>query len=191
MAKKKAGHKGKKESAAQMAKAMSVMSVKVLTDLKDKKIVGKDLSPDERRVVVDALRHEYSQANIAHMLGVGDRTIARDVKAIKESAAKDFKIDSSVIVSELTRLAGLLKRKATDAGDFKFVWQVELDLIKTLQSLGYVATATAKVEHTGQVAHEHSGTIDYEAVEETEDVRELLRAARSAKAAARGRVATN
>ncbi len=113
-------------------------SLEIVNRLKEKELSGKDLPINVRQEIVNILRHEHTQAEMAFILSVNDSTIVRDVKVLKKAAAKNFGLDITELAADLQRTASFLKGKAIKAKDYKLAWQIERELIEAMQNLGYV-----------------------------------------------------
>lgn len=150
MAKKK-GKAGKKK----VPEKKELGSAEVIRQITAKQMSGKDLSVPARIRVVNILRHQFTQADIADLLGVCDSTIERDVKAIKADTVElvsEITVDG--IVAELSRVATFLKGRAIKDKDYKLAWQIEMDYIKAAQDLGCVKRAPTEIK--GSVTHSHT-----------------------------------
>ncbi len=122
-----------------MPKLSELSSVSILTLLKDKKISGGDLPPDVRLTIVQILRQTYTQAEIAELLHLCDRTIERDVKKLKDESVKlvaDISIDK--MAGGLIRAASYLTVRAQKAKNLSLAWRIQCELIDKLQSMGYI-----------------------------------------------------
>ena len=138
-----------------MSKLVDLSTVKVIQQIENKEICGKDLSPNSRRQIVAILDKSYTQEETAHILDVSDRTIQRDIKAIKSKSAKlvkDLTVDRAG--GELIRKANILYKFAVKVKDYKLAWQIELDLTEMLQSLGFIHKEPEEVKHSGSISIE-------------------------------------
>lgn len=132
----------------------------LLQEIKAGHLDPKSIRPVDRGVLVSVLMAEgQSTAEMAHLLGVSDKTIERDKKAIREQNAipKDPKFIEQMVgrlVSEaetcIQRIRKALReRDATVAdrvdGEHR-CFQVLDTLAERLQRLGYLPTATQRLE---------------------------------------------
>lgn len=156
----------------------------LLLDIKTGRFDPKLLCPADRRMLVSVLMAEgQSTADTAHLLGVSDKTIERDRKAIREqnAIAKDPKFVEQMVgrfVSEaetcVQRIRKTVREKDVSAAD-KIQGEHRCFLIldavvDRLQKLGYLPTAPRKLE--AEVVEQHGlPTL-------AEIQRELLRLAR-------------
>jgi len=156
MAKKR--KKARKKAASEKTE---LGSNEVIRRINAKEMAGKDLSVPARIRVVNILRHQFTQAEIAELLGVCDKTIERDVKAIKSDTAEIVaEITVDAIVAELSRVATFLKGRAVKDKDYKLAWQIEMDYIKAVQDLGCVKRAPTEIK--GEINHTFEGLEDNE-----------------------------
>lgn len=125
--------------------------------------------PERRQLVGFLMGDGYSTAEISQILQVADRTIERDKKAIRESnaIARDPKhVEQMVgrLVGEAELSVQRMRKAVRDKKVSPSVkvdaehrcFQVVNDLVQSLQRLGYLPTATQKVEadlthHVGDV----------------------------------------
>ncbi len=142
----------------------------LLRGLQNGEVAAKTISPDDRRrLVVYLLGDGYSNPEMAQILGVTDRTIERDKKAIRESNAVER--DPEMVSQMVGRLFGEAEHamqrirktirdrntpKALVIEGNRHCYQIFSDLVHRLQRLGYLPTATQKVEadlthHVGEV----------------------------------------
>ncbi len=132
----------------------------LLQEIKAGHLAPKSISQADRRVLVSLLMTEgQSTADMAHLLAVSDKTIERDKKALREKNAisKDPKFVEQIVgrlVSEADTCAQRI-RKASRERDATVTDKIEgerccfqiLDaLAERLQSLGWLPTATRKLE---------------------------------------------
>jgi predicted DNA-binding transcriptional regulator YafY len=132
----------------------------LLQGIRNGSIDPKYLPPDERRPLVFFLTAEgQSSAEIAHLFKRSDRTIERDIKALREEIAitKDPKLVEQMAgrlmcETELSiqRLRKVQRDKDASPADKieaeRTSNQIICQLIKTMQSLGYLPTTAQKIE---------------------------------------------
>lgn len=130
----------------------------------------KTISVSDRRQLVALLMADgYATAEMTQVLGVADRTIERDKKAIRESnaIARDPKLVEQMVgrlVGEAELSVQRIRKVSRDKTVAPAVrvdaehrcYQIVTDLIQSLQRLGYLPTAAQKVEadlthHMGQL----------------------------------------
>ncbi len=118
-----------------------------------------NLGVEDRRACVEYLTAEgYSAQEIAALLRVSDRTVLRDRREVRaaNAVARDpamveemvgrLLTEGETVVSRLRRVSrdkrtpSAVKVQAEQAS-----WQVLRDVVRTLQSLGYLPIATAKI----------------------------------------------
>ena len=118
-------------------------AVTLLKGIKEKKITGKDLTVDERRLLVKSLKElGQTQDSIADMLKVSRRTIVSDYKVLRNQQALVIqKTDTMEIAGEVYSVARTCMRRALQAGSFKTVSVIMKDMVEVLQSLGVVYRA--------------------------------------------------
>lgn len=131
-------------------------------------IKGKTLTIEDRQACVAYLTGEgYSAAEIARVLGVADRTIARDRRAVRRSnsvhrdpALVDEMVgrllqEADTAVSRLRRIArDRATAPATKVDAERTCWQVTRELVRLLQRLGYLPEATRTLR--ADVRHQHA-----------------------------------
>lgn len=127
----------------------------LIRDIREGRMSGPMLHKDDRLRVVEHLTAEgYSGSEIAEVLKVSERTIIRDRIAVRElNALVPSPEMVGQVVGHLVRTAeqvtGRLRRIGREAGtkpsekieSEKAVWQVQRELVITLQGIGYMPTA--------------------------------------------------
>jgi len=132
----------------------------ILKAIKAETLDPASLLPDERRPLVAILMAEgQSTAEIAHLLQTSDRTIERDKKTIRENNA----------ISQDPELANIMAGRLVDDAQIciqrirkfqrdrncppaskiegeKACFQITNDMVERLQSMGYLPTASKKLE---------------------------------------------
>lgn len=124
---------------------------------------------DRRQLVAVLLSDGYSPAEMGQILKVGDRTIERDKKAIRESnaVARDPRLVEQMagrLVGEAELCVQRIRKAVRDKDAPKALkveaehrcYQIISDLVGAMQRLGYLPTATQRVEadlthHLGEV----------------------------------------
>ncbi len=120
----------------------------------------KCIRPAERRLIVSYLMADgYSTADIAQILKVSDRSIERDKKAIRETnalAADPELVEQMVgrLVCEAELSVQRIRKAARDKDTPQAVkvdaehrcYQIVSDMITSLQRLGYLPTATPRLQ---------------------------------------------
>lgn len=145
----------------------SVLSV--IGDIQRGAIDAKSLGiEDRRRCVVHLTSEGYSAAETAQILKVTERTIARDRAVIRRanSIERDPKMIGEMVGQLVTQADTCLQRirRVTRERDTpsnvrvegeKACWIIARDLLKCLQSLGYLPTAPQEIrgELTHQIEH--------------------------------------
>lgn len=125
--------------------------------------------PDRRQLVGFLMADGYSTAEMGQILQFADRTIERDKKAVRESnaIARDPQLVEQMVgrlVTEAELAIQRIRRAVRERGVLPAVkvdgehrcYQIVSDLIRSLRRLGYLPTATQKVEadlthHVGEV----------------------------------------
>jgi predicted transcriptional regulator len=118
-------------------------AVELLQRIKEKQITGKDLTTDERRLVVQSMKElGQTQDAIAQLLSVSRRTIVSDYKVLRQEQALAIQhTDTHEIAGEVYAVAKTCIRRALQAGHFKTVSVIMRDMVEVLQSLGVVYRA--------------------------------------------------
>ena len=130
----------------------------------------RSLSMEDRQRCIEHLEAEgCTVAEMGHILKVNERTIFRDRLAIRESNALRMTptfvgetVGAFVRKSELStaRLLKLLRAgEATVVAKIeaeRAIWQINMDVVRTLQSLGYLPNATHHVNATVALAQQPS-----------------------------------
>jgi transposase len=129
-----------------------------------------------RQLVVHLINDGYSTPDIAEILKVSDRTIERDRKAIRESNAlsRDPRLVEQMtgrLVGEAELCVQRIRKAARDKEASPMVrieaehkcFQIVSGVVEGLQRLGYLPTATQKLE--AELTH-HAGSIpEYDAID--------------------------
>lgn len=142
--------------------------IDLILDIKEKRVLPKLLSPEDRRACVAHLGTEgMSIAEIAQFLSCSDRTIFRDRQALQEEAAlrpdSNFaaRVAGQVIAQAMMCMERIsrigrdrLTMPETRLDAWKACFSVYTEQIRLLQSLGYLPTAaqqvSAKLTHSIQ-----------------------------------------
>ena len=120
----------------------------------------KGIRPAERRMIISYLMADgYSTADMAQILKVSDRSIERDKKAIRETnalAADPELVEQMVgrLVCEAELSVQRIRKTARDKGTPQAVkvdaehrcYQIVSDMVASLQRLGYLPTATPRLQ---------------------------------------------
>lgn len=145
-------------------------TVALLQQIQSGQTHTKTIALDDRRLLVAYLMSDgYSTAEIAQLLKVSDRSIERDKQAIRQSNAlpKDPKLTEQLagrlmVEAELViqRIRRTSREKLTPPnvkvdGEHR-CFQIISDLVQRLQGLGYLPTASQRLE--ADVVH-HAGEI--------------------------------
>lgn len=145
-------------SASHQEHATSTISL--LRDIQSGKLDPKCIDVSQRQQLVEFLLGDgYTVAEMAQILRVADRTIERDKKAIREAHAieRDPKLVGQMVgrlISEaelaVQRIRKALREKdvapALRVDGEQRCFQIVNDLVARLQRVGYLPTATHKVE---------------------------------------------
>lgn len=142
----------------------------LLRRIQSSAIDPKTIAVAERRQLVAFLMSDgYSVAEMGQILQVGDRTVERDKKAVRESnvITRDPKLVEQMVgrlVGEAELAVQRIRRAVRDKDTPKAVrvdaehrcYQIISDLVGAMQRLGYLPTAAHKVEadlthHVGEV----------------------------------------
>lgn len=142
----------------------SVLSV--IRDIQQGALAPRSLGLEDRRRCVEHLTGEgYSLAEIAEILKVTERTIARDRSAVRQSNAieRDDDITGEMVGQLVTQADTTINRirRITRDSDTppaariegeKACWVIARDLVQKLQSLGYLPNAPQEIR--GQMTHQ-------------------------------------
>jgi hypothetical protein len=135
-------------------------SFELLAQVRAGTVSGKLLAPSDRQAVVGLLCADgLSAPEIAQILQVADRTVERDRRAIRESlaVARDPKLVEQMVgrlMAEAELCVQRIRRTARDREVDPAVkvdaehrcFEIIRDLVGSLQRLGYLPSATQKVE---------------------------------------------
>ncbi len=141
----------------------SVLSL--MRDIQQGRLAPRSLGVEDRRRCVEHLTGEgYSLAEIAEILKVTERTIARDRSAVRQSNAIERDNDiTGEMVGQLVKQADTTINRirrvtrdsetppATRIEGEKACWVITRDLIQKLQALGYLPNAPQEIR--GQMTH--------------------------------------
>ncbi len=131
----------------------------VIRALQSGTIGAKSISLSDRRACVEHLTGEgYTIVEVAEILKVSERTIARDRRAIQEAHAieRDPKLseqmtgrlmrEADLTISRMRRVAREKRTPPSVKVDAEHrCYQVLSDLVRTMQSLGYLPTAAHEI----------------------------------------------
>lgn len=120
------------------------------------------LAEPQKVAVICHLRNQlYSSEAIAHDFGISVHHVTR---TWNEHAAD---LGVQVVGLRLDTIAGQLmlvseraQQMAAEAGDHKSVWQIQKDLVRSLQSIGIVDRAIHRVEVTHKMTEDKQSEID-------------------------------
>jgi len=118
-------------------------AVALLRAIKEKQLTGKDLTMDERRLVVRSMKQlGQTQDAIADLLQISRRTIVSDYKVLRHEQALAIQAtDTHDMAGEVYEVAKTCIRRALQAGSFKTVSIIMRDMVEVLQSLGVLYRA--------------------------------------------------
>lgn len=118
-------------------------AVELLKQIKAGTTTGRDMTIDERRLVVSSMRElGQTQDAIADLLKVSRRTVVSDYKYLRQQQALAIaNTDTHDIAGEVYSVAKTCIRRALQAGHFKTVSVIMRDMVEVLQSLGVVYRA--------------------------------------------------
>jgi predicted transcriptional regulator len=141
-------------------------AVALIRGIKEKAFSGKDLTVDERRLVVSTMRElGQTQDAIADLLKVSRRTIVSDYKVLRQEQALVIqRTETTDIAGEVYATAKVCIRRALQAGSFKTVSVIMRDMVEVLQSLGilYRAPKTSmQAQLHGDIPGRHNGFHKY------------------------------
>lgn len=158
--------------------AQPVLSL--IQQIKDKRLSPAALGTEDRRRCVEVLRAEgYTLAEIAQILQKSERTIRRDVEAIRSEYAlsPDPRL-SERLIGEMGQQAETsiahLRRIARESGASameramaeSFAWKVFKDLIEKYQSVGYLPKVPTGVVAELYHKADEDAVASYEALEQ-------------------------
>lgn len=134
---------------------VSAMAIAMLSNIQNQTLDPDTLSEDQRIICTRHLLHEgkYTHYEIANVLGVCERTIARYKKKIRrgtEMAA--LVIDEAEFAQDLIEDAHLCSAKLRKAGKYKDAFEVVTKLLDALQSMGIVKKVAEKLNLKGQLS---------------------------------------
>lgn len=141
-------------------------AVQLLKGIKNGEIVGKELTVDERRLVVESMQQlGQTQDAIADLLKVSRRTIVSDYKVLRQRQALAIaSTETTDIAGEVYSTAKTCIRRALQAGHFKTVSVIMRDMVEVLQSLGVVYRApktSAAMQLHGKIPGSNTGYQKY------------------------------
>ncbi|MFB0553661.1 MAG: helix-turn-helix transcriptional regulator [Phycisphaerae bacterium] len=135
-------------------------TVSLLQKIQAGAVGSKCIGPAERRLIVSHLMADgYSTADMAQILKVSDRSIERDKKAIRQTnalAARAELVEQMVgrLVSEAELSVQRIRKITRDKNTSQAVkvdaehrcYQIISDMIASMRHLGYLPTATSKLQ---------------------------------------------
>jgi len=139
-------------------------AVELLQAIKEGLTTGKELTQDERRLVVRSLRElGQTQDAIAQLLKVSRRTVVNDYKLLRQQLALEIQhTDTHDIAGEVYETAKVCIRRALAAGHFKTVSTIMRDMVEVLQSLGVVYEAPKRSMTASLVGKLQQGQAGYQ-----------------------------
>lgn len=128
---------------------MAKTAIQILTNLKDGLVTTKQLTMHEKKAVVFFLfeigkHHNYE---IAEKVGYSPSRIKQlKVEYKKRLIPLINEIDVKTLAAETINIANRVKVELRNKGRWDKVWQVQKELVASLQELGYIHKAP--IEHT-------------------------------------------
>lgn len=118
-------------------------AVDIIKGIKSGRLTGKELTVDERRLVVQSMKElGQTQDAIADLLKVSRRTIVNDYRVLRQQQALAIQnTDTAEIAGEVYDVAKTCIRRALQAGSYRTVSVVMRDMVEVLQSLGILYRA--------------------------------------------------
>lgn len=134
-------------------------ALSLIRKIREGALIAKDLPSDDRQLcVAELIIQGLSISETAEILGVSERTIARDRSSIRErnalkqdprlaeEIAGRLQVEAEAAIGRLRRIA---RDKSNSASDHinaeKAAWQILCEFTERLQSLGYLPTAPRQV----------------------------------------------
>jgi Fe2+ or Zn2+ uptake regulation protein len=125
--------------------------------IEDKKVKPSQLTTHQRRLIVKYYLEEQSHISnrtIANLIGVSDTHISRMKREVlKKSAWEIEEIDVKILAVSLKKKKEEYQRLAREKGDTKLAWDIEMDYIEKMQSLGFIFEMPKKTVHQGDEFH--------------------------------------
>ena len=128
---------------------LSQFATTILRGIAEKTVDPEMLSIENRRLCVQYMLHEkkWTQMEIAEILHVDRVTVTRDKQAIyklNEHMLND--VDNRKFALDLIHTAQMASARLFRKGKEREAWQVEKELVESLQTLGYVSKEPEKIE---------------------------------------------
>jgi len=151
-------------------------SFKLIEALQNKKIKAEDLTSHERKkIVFYFLENQSDESNVAigRLLGITSQAVGYLKKQLlKQSAWEIEDIDIKMLAVSLKKKKEEYQRKAVAGKDVRLAWQIEIDYIEKMQSLGFVYKAPEKIQ--GNFTHTLSMTDFKQSFEKMDGVEDDL-----------------
>lgn len=115
-------------------------AIDLLKAIKDNEVTGKDISADERRLVVSLLRNAgQTQDQISSVLQIARSTVIADIKVLRERAAMQIAaMGSPEFAGDIWLTSHNLINKATQEKMYRTASSIMKDMYELLQSIGVV-----------------------------------------------------
>lgn len=150
-------------------------SLKLIEALQNKKINAEDLTSRQRKkVVLYFLENQSDESNVAigRLLGITNQAVGQIKKQLlKESAWEIEDVDIKMLAVSLKKKKEEYQRRAVGK-DVRLAWQIEMDYIEKMQSLGFVYKAPEKIQ--GNFTHTLSMTDFKQSFERMDDIEDGL-----------------
>lgn len=169
----------------------------LIKDLQAGRLAGGSLAAADRRRVVEHLALEgYSVPEIAEILKISERTIARDRAAARAEHALSpspelFRESAGMLLRQAEAGIGRLRRLGRDREVPAAVkvqaemaaWAISKDVVTKLQSLGYLPTAATRIEATLDARVESDAAPSYDELQQELDRLERILGAEASASA--------
>ena len=152
--------------------------ITLIRGIQQRSISPRSLSPEDRRHCIEHLTADgYSALEIAEILQVSERTVARDRAEIRQANAvsREPKLTGEMVgqlVQQAEQCIGRIRRITRDrqvnpqtrVDGERACWLITRELIERLQSLGYLPTSPTEIR--GELTHHHEALPPFSEMQE-------------------------
>jgi hypothetical protein len=135
----------------------------LIKKLKNEEVEPGALDKYERKKIIQYFLENQLEATnyqIAQLLGISPQAVGRQKKNLIKSAAWQIgDLDVLQVATDLKIKAEQLQRRLTGNGDYMDAWKIQVDLIKTLQSMGFIIKVPRQIQIQAQVIEQINHTI--------------------------------
>lgn len=122
----------------------------IIKHLQEKRIQGSELGSRFRKMVVIWFmenQFEASTAQVAELIGTTTQHVATMKKTVVREAAWQIKdLNVTKLATKTVMFGTQVQKRMLRAGQLAEAWKVQMDMVKVLQSFGFITKAPERVE---------------------------------------------